>query len=310
MTVRGSRTIWRVRQQAKAVHSLRNSASFAPQTECSAGSSLESGWSSMRLESPRPFVARFKTLPNAGRPKQSCATVRNCCNCSSTTSHFERRSLAASRRCLEMHSLLGREVMGHSEYEVFPELPESWKEEHRRALAGEALPADERFLERADGSAQWVRREIIPWRAADGAVGGIIIVSVDINWQKQAEAALRESQELLQLFIANAPVALAMFDREMRYLTVSHRWAKDHSITDQEIVGHSHYEINPDIPERWKETHRRGLAGERQRSEEDRYDSADGTMQWIRWEIIPWMAANGAIGGIIMSYEDIFSREL
>ena len=132
---------------------------------------------------------------------------------------------------------------------------------------------------------------------------------MDINWQKQAEAALRESQELLQLFIANAPVALAMFDREMRYLTVSHRWAKDHSITDQEIVGHSHYEINPDIPERWKETHRRGLAGERQRSEEDRYDSADGTMQWIRWEIIPWMAANGAIGGIIMSYEDITERK-
>ena len=221
----------------------------------------------------------------------------------------EMRYLAASRRWLEMHSLLGREVMGHSEYEVFPELPESWREEHRRALAGEALSADERFLERADGSAQWVRREIIPWGAADGAVGGIIIVSVDINWQKQAEAALRESQELLQLFIANAPVALAMFDREMRYLTVSHRWAKDHSITDQEIVGHSHYEINPDIPERWKETHRRGLAGERQRSEEDRYDSADGTMQWIRWEIIPWMAANGAIGGIIMSYEDITERK-
>jgi diguanylate cyclase (GGDEF)-like protein/PAS domain S-box-containing protein len=220
----------------------------------------------------------------------------------------EMRYLAASRRWLEMHSLLGREVMGHSEYEVFPELPESWIEEHRRALAGEAIPADERFLERADGSAQWVRREIIPWRAADGAVGGIIIVSVDINWQKQAEAALRESQELLQLFIANAPVALAMFDREMRYLTVSHRWAKDHSITDREIVGRSHYEINPEVPERWKETHRRGLAGERQRSEEDRYDRADGTMQWIRWEIIPWMAADGAIGGIIMFYEDITER--
>ncbi len=222
----------------------------------------------------------------------------------------EMRYLSASRRWMEMHSLLGQQVIGQNQYELFPELPENWREEHRRALMGEALPVDERCFERAGGKVVWVRREIIPWLKGDGSIGGIIVFSDDITWQKQAEAALRESKETLQLFIEHAPVALAMFDRDMRYMTVSRRWAKDHRTTGLEIVGRSHYEINPDVPERWKETHRRGLAGELQRSEEDRYDRADGTIQWIRWEIIPWLAADGAIGGIIMFYEDITERRL
>ena len=72
----------------------------------------------------------------------------------------EMRYLAASRRWLQMHSLLDSDVIGRSHYEIFPDLPESWKEEHRRALAGETLPADERCFEQADGSKQWLKREI------------------------------------------------------------------------------------------------------------------------------------------------------
>ena len=149
----------------------------------------------------------------------------------------EMRYLAVSRRWLDIHSLHGREMIGRSHYEIFPGLPESWIEEHRRALAGEIIVPGEASMPREDGSLLWVRRKIRPWFTADGAVGGIILFSEDITERIQAEAALRESKDLLQLFVEHAPVALAMFDRDMRYLAVSRRWASDHSIAENEIIG-------------------------------------------------------------------------
>ncbi len=123
--------------------------------------------------------------------------------------------------------------------------------------------------------------------------------------QKRAELATNQRRKLLQRFITFAPAALAMFDREMRYLAVSRRWLEENDLAGQEIIGRSHYEVIPDIPERWKEAHRRGLAGEKLRKEEDRVARADGSVLWVRWEITPWRMEDNSIGGIVLFAEDI-----
>ncbi|MGZ8245483.1 PAS domain S-box protein [Methylomagnum sp.] len=122
-------------------------------------------------------------------------------------------------------------------------------------------------------------------------------------------AALRESEERLRLFIEYVPAAVAMFDRDMRYLAVSRRWRDDYRLTG-EPLGRAHYEAFPEMPERWKEVHRRVLADEVINASEDRFVRADGTVQWLRWEARPWRGADdNTIGGIIIFTEDISGRK-
>ena len=138
---------------------------------------------------------------------------------------------------------------------------------------------------------------------------GITFTALDITERKRAVAELQESEEKLRLFIEHAPAALAMFDQEMRYIAVSRRWMRDYRLGDQNIVGRSHYEVFPEIPDRWKAVHRRGLAGEIVLAEEDDFVRLDGTVQLLRWEVRPWYEAGGAIGGIVIFTEDITERK-
>lgn len=116
---------------------------------------------------------------------------------------------------------------------------------------------------------------------------------------------LRLQAENLQRFINHAPAALAMFDRQMRYLYASQRWLRDYQLGEQEIIGRSHYEIFPTIPDSWREVHRQALAGESIHSEEDSFVREDGSVQWLRWEVFPWYTQEDMIGGIVIFTEDI-----
>jgi PAS domain S-box-containing protein len=131
----------------------------------------------------------------------------------------------------------------------------------------------------------------------------------DITQRKRVEEALREREEQLRLFVGHAPAAMAMLDAQMRYVAVSQRWLEDYDLTGQTILGRSHYELFPEIPERWKNIHRRCLAGATERADEDRFERADGSVQWIRWEIRPWHRAGGQVGGIVIFSEDITQRK-
>ncbi|HZX31388.1 MAG TPA: PAS domain S-box protein [Rhodocyclaceae bacterium] len=118
-------------------------------------------------------------------------------------------------------------------------------------------------------------------------------------------AALQQSELKLQLLMEHSPAMIAVFDRDMRYLAASRRWLTDLGLGDRNIIGLSHYEIFPDLPEAWKDAHRSGLAGSVRLADADRFERPDGTVQWVRWELWPWHDAAGAVGGIVIAAEDI-----
>ncbi|MBX7084627.1 MAG: PAS domain S-box protein [Nannocystaceae bacterium] len=118
------------------------------------------------------------------------------------------------------------------------------------------------------------------------------------------------TSDALRRFVTDAPVAVAMFDREMTYLACSPRWHSDFGFEPGSLVGRCHYDVFPEIPERWKAIHVRCFAGATERAEEDRFERADGREQWLRWEVRPWRHPDGTVAGIIVYSEDITPRKL
>lgn len=135
------------------------------------------------------------------------------------------------------------------------------------------------------------------------------VILRDITERTQAESVLNETTERLQLLMQYAPAALAMLDRDLRYMAVSQRWITDYRLDGQILIGRSHYEVFPEIPERWKTVHQRGLAGEVIRCEEDHFVRQDGSEHWLQWEVRPWYTIAGAVGGIVFFTEDITGRK-
>ncbi len=125
--------------------------------------------------------------------------------------------------------------------------------------------------------------------------------------RSDSEALVRHNAEQLGHFVEQAPVGMAMFDRDMRYLAASARWREDHGLSS-DVVGKSHYDLLPEITDAWKDVHRRALAGETTRNEMDKFVRLDGTTQWLRWEVRPWRDARGGVGGILIFSEDIGGR--
>src|SRR5215469_12167498 len=173
-----------------------------------------------------------------------------------------------------------------------------------------------------NGTIRWLRSRGRYYYGVNGEPERMLGISVDITQSKQAEQALRDMnralgeqsallqsrEELLKIFVKNVPAAVAMLDRDMHYMQVSDRWRNDYLNGRTKILGQSHYEIFPEMPDRWKEVHRRALQGETLRADEDCWDGQDGP-RWARWEVRPWTTAEGAVGGILILAEDITRRK-
>jgi diguanylate cyclase (GGDEF)-like protein/PAS domain S-box-containing protein len=126
---------------------------------------------------------------------------------------------------------------------------------------------------------------------------------------ERANERLAGAYQQLRMLVAQAPLAIAMFDRDMRYIATSRRWIEDYGRSRNELTGMSHYEVHPDLPQRWTEVHRRGLAGELIKNDEDLWLHTDGSRTWLRWAVNPWRNEAGEIGGVIIFTEDITPRK-
>jgi PAS domain S-box-containing protein len=131
---------------------------------------------------------------------------------------------------------------------------------------------------------------------------------ISLEQEKKARKKIEESEEISRLFIEHAPAAMAMFDKEMRYVSVSRKWMKEYDLAGN-VIGKRHYDLFPNILERWKQVHSRCMKGAVEKSDDDYYEKDNGTPVWLKWNVHPWYTATGEIGGIVIFTENITQRK-
>ncbi|NLE22908.1 MAG: PAS domain S-box protein [Actinobacteria bacterium] len=216
-----------------------------------------------------------------------------------------------SEKFLRDYSTAERDVVGRHHYEVFPDVPEKWREVHRQALAGRVSSADRDPWVRVDGSVIWTRWECRPWYEADGSIGGIIVDTEVITDEVLAEEALRTSEAHLRTLVDTLPDMVWLKDPEGVFLSCNRRFAQYFGAPVDEIVGKTDLDF---LDEEFAASIRAHdlvamEAGGTTMKEQEVVFAADGHREVIETLKTPVIAADGGVVGILGVGRDITQRK-
>jgi PAS domain S-box-containing protein len=161
----------------------------------------------------------------------------------------------------------------------------------------------------ADGSTGYLAVRFFIVKNSKGQTVKSYGVNQDITDRKLSEKALMHSHNLLRYIVEHTRSAVAVHDCDLNYIYVSQRYLDEYKVKMKDIIGKHHYEVFPDLPQKWRDVHQKALAGEVISAEDDQYIREDGTVEWTRWECRPWYEMDGSIGGIIVYTEVITDRK-
>ncbi len=155
------------------------------------------------------------------------------------------RYMLVSDRWLASYGLGTQKIVGRSHYDIFPNFPDRFKQIHQRCLAGAVEICQEDRFPRPDGSIDWVRWEIHPWRTNTNEIGGSMIFCEIITERKNAELALQAASQQVSNILESITDAFMAIDAQWRYTYVNATAEKLLSRSRNDLLGRSIWELFP-----------------------------------------------------------------
>jgi PAS domain S-box-containing protein len=170
----------------------------------------------------------------------------------------------------------------------------------------EGIGYDEEFqLIRQDGVMIWVRVKAVP-EFENGSCNKVFGIIQDIDAFKTLYLELSKKEAMLQSFVTYAPVAVAMFDRNLNYLSASNCWREEFNMNDLELVGKNIFTISPNASDEIRTIYRDAIKGKDYKNEDFTLAvSHKEELQHYKLEVRPWYLSDGDVGGLIVSVQNI-----
>ncbi|MEM1136935.1 MAG: PAS domain S-box protein, partial [Bacteroidota bacterium] len=96
-----------------------------------------------------------------------------------------------------------QDILQERHPDVFPNHQSRWLKIYDKGLKGEIIKNENDLIINPDGSQDWLRWEVHPWRNTVGEIGGLIIFAEDITKRKIAELALKRSRAKLKEYASD-----------------------------------------------------------------------------------------------------------
>ncbi len=221
------------------------------------------------------------------------------------------RYLAVSRRYIRDFNLGNVELIGRCHYDVFTSIPERWKHEHQRVFSGEVVEVSDDLYEPLVGSVQWLRRELRPWFASDGSVGGLVMLIEDITERKLLDDELKKSAQRFDLAQEAAKAGAYEWDLGTnRTIWSEQLWAilglKPHSC--EQNYDNWLQSIHPEDRQKAHQAVQEGVSRRADLRAEWRIQDPDGHIRWVVSRARPVFDTNGnptSYVGIVSDITDL-----
>lgn len=160
-----------------------------------------------------------------------------------------------------------------------------------------------------DGSVKYIHGVGQPRTDEAGNVVGFFGTILDITPHKQAEAAIRESRQMLRLVLDAIPVRVFWKDRNSIMLGCNRGFAQDAGYASPEdVIGKSDFDLpwTHGQATAFREDDRRVMeTGVPKLNYEETLQTAEGRTTWLRTSKIPLRDAEGNVIGVLGTFEDI-----
>ena len=201
---------------------------------------------------------------------------------------------AAGLRMIEAES--AEAVLGHSVYGLIaPEHVAAFRDLTERVCRGERGILEFEVIG-VKGTRRWLETHAVPFRDEASGETRLLAVTRDITERRQAQQALRESEQRFQLFLDRLPAMAWIRDSNFRYTYVNRGYAAAWGFEREALIGRDAAELFPPDKAEYFRASDRKVARERVPIE---YTDAQPSGRWLKMKFpVPDGAGGVGVAGI------------